>query len=133
MVTITPEAQTALASAKNGQSKDLLSYLIKRWGTEEATDQNKICEDLMRKQFTPFEEGGVLSQPSPSSLVKIYELHRGAWLKSNYLTVVNTEEPKPPKVPGKMKAKMAAMEARIAELEAALKEALEALEAKKAA
>jgi len=132
MVTFTPEAVKALESAKNGQSKDILSYLVKRWGTEEAVDQNRLSEDLMRKQFTPYDEGGVLSSPSPSSLVKIYELHRGAWLKGNYMTVVNTEEPKPAKVPGKLAQKMAGYEARIAELEAALKDALAALETFKA-
>jgi hypothetical protein len=133
MITFTPAAVAALESAKSGQSKDMLTYLTKRWGTEEAVDQNRLAEDLMRKQFTPYEEGGVLSNPSPSSLVKIYELHKAAWTKANYLTAVNTEEPKPPKAPGKILTKMLAMEARIKELEGALAEALAALEAKKAA
>lgn len=106
-----------------GQSKELLKYIIDKYGIDKPIDQSSLVLELNSHQFDTV----VLSKQSTSPISRLFEFYRtSVWLKQGLVTV--TSENKGPardaKEPGKWK-KLEAQHLRLVEHAKALEALLE--------
>lgn len=87
-------------SALKGQAKQILDYLVRKYGVNKDIDQSEIVLDLNAHQF----DTEVLDKQSTSPISRLYEFHRSkTYSKEGYLTVTSTTAGKAPREAGKWK------------------------------
>lgn len=121
-VTFTSKGQEALEGLK-GQSKELLTYLINKYGVDTPVDQSKLVLDLNTHQY----DTEVLSKESSSPISRLYEFYRSkTWAKEGWVKVEadNKGTGRVAKEPGKWK-KLEANNAKLVAHAAKLEELLE--------
>ena len=112
------------AKTQKGQSKELLDYIIKKYGVETEIDQSALVLDLNDHQ----KDTVVLSKLSTSPISRLYEFYRSkTWAKSGWVVV--TSEPKKGGTDKKALGKWKLLEANHAKLVAHATKLEELLEA----
>jgi hypothetical protein len=83
ILVINESAKEALGELK-GQSKELLSYIIGKYGIGKPIDQSQLVLELNSHQF----DGVVLSKQSTSPISRLFEFYRTSrWLKKGLVSV----------------------------------------------
>jgi hypothetical protein len=78
------DAGVAALDGLKGQSKELLAYIVKKYGANTDVDQSKLVLDLNSHQF----DTEVLSKQSSSPISRLYEFYRSkTWAKEGWVTV----------------------------------------------
>lgn len=84
-VKVTDAGVKALETLK-GQSKELLQYIVNKYGANTEVDQSKLVLDLNSHQF----DTEVLSKQSSSPISRLYEFYRSkTWAKAGYVVVTS--------------------------------------------
>lgn len=87
-IKVTTKGETALATLK-GQSKELLTYIIKKYGVEKEVDQSALVLDLNSHQF----DTEILATKSASPISRLYEFYRSkTWAKEGWVVVSTSEK-----------------------------------------
>src|SRR5262245_24614684 len=98
-VRVTDKGVAALENMK-GQSKELLSYIVKKYGANTDIDQSKLVLDLNTHQY----DTEVLSKQSTSPISRLYEFYRSkTWAKEGWVTVTTETKTGKPATSAKWK------------------------------
>jgi hypothetical protein len=82
-ITVTEAGQKAVEGLK-GQNKELLSYIINKYGVGTKINQSELILDFNKHQF----DTEVLSKQSTSPISRLYEFYRSKhWIKSKWVTL----------------------------------------------
>lgn len=84
-VKVTEAGVKALETLK-GQSKELLQYIVNKYGVDKDINQSELVLDLNSHQFDTV----VLSKQSTSPISRLYEFYRSkTWSKAGYVVVTS--------------------------------------------
>lgn len=84
-VKVTEAGVKALETLK-GQSKELLQYIVNKYGVDKEINQSELVLDLNSHQF----DTAVLSKQSTSPISRLYEFYRSkTWSKAGYVVVTS--------------------------------------------